>query len=72
MTLTEQRAFIGEVKLQTEPALHAFEMVNMLVNQLANMSPSEAHYSVTFNVVFKEVHGFLTHTSNTSKLFCLM
>lgn len=65
-----QRVYVGEIKSQCQFALNAVGGLNRALQQLgAGVQMEQAQRNFFHAEVFRQIHSFLTHTSNVSRLF---
>jgi len=65
-----QRVYVGEIKTQCQFALNAVGNLNHALQQLNSEAQMEAAQRSFFHAeVFRQIHSFLTHASNVSRLF---
>jgi hypothetical protein len=57
-----QALYVQEIKTQAELALGAFQIAGRIVNE-------PEYKDIGVSRIFRELHSFLTHASNVSKLF---
>ena len=65
-----QRVYVGEIKSQCQFALNAIGSLNSALQQLGSgYIPDPARRMLFHAEVFRQIHSFLTHASNISRLF---
>lgn len=65
-----QRVYVGEIKTQCQFALNAVSSLNHALQQLHTSVQMEIAQRSFFHAeVFRQIHSFLTHASNVSRLF---
>ena len=64
-----QRVYVGEIKTQCEFALSAASHLTHALQNLNTDSHPPERRQFFHREVFRQIHSFLTHTSNVSRLF---
>lgn len=61
--------YVRELEVQSQLAIYSFSSIGSTLKQLRAPGISWEDWEQLFRLVFREVHSFLTHVSNVSKLF---
>jgi hypothetical protein len=69
MQQSTQNFYVQELKLQSDLAMHSYRQVVINLRVMRADNISEIGLKIVMPLIFKEIHSFLTHSSNVSKIF---